>query len=216
MNVHVLEALAAVRAMGFAVEAFRAGMHVREVGGVTVVSAVQSAADAIRFNVQAAERVVLFLAAGARLTSFISQGPGHVAVVGADAQVSGVTFYGERNLAVFGDETRLLTTNIVRGVGNRLQVGERCVGSGGTIRTSDDHTIFDVTSGDPINRARDVRIGNQVYLGRNVRVSKGADIGDGVVVAPDSVVTGKLKAGSYYGGVPARLIKPNVTWKARY
>lgn len=215
MNPAILEALATAGAAGFDTEAFQKDVHVREETGVWIVSPDRDAVDSVRVNVNATKDIVILLGAGVKIAGFSLQGVGHLITVGAGARVGGVTVYGERNLVSIGDGSVLQMSNIIRGIENRLEIGANCVGIGGTIRTSDDHTIFDVESGTPINRARNVRIGDQVYLGRNVRVSKGADVGDGVVVAPDSVVTGKLQPGGYYGGVPARLIKANVTWKAR-
>lgn len=215
MNPVVLDAVAAAQAKGVDVGALIDTAHVREINGAWIVAPNADALDATRVDILGAEGTVILLTAGARIKALSIRGEGHVLAIGASAQLSGIVMYGARNLATVGANTMLSMSTIVRGTDNRLHIGHGCVGVRGTIRTSDDHTIFDAQSGDPINRARDVRIGDRVYLGRNVRVSKGADIGDGVVVAPDSVVTGKLQAGGYYGGVPARLIKANVTWKAR-
>lgn len=215
MNQIVLDAAAAAQAQGVDVEALIHTAHISEVNGAWIVAPNADVLKATRVDILAAEGTVVLIAAGAQIKALSIRGEGHVLAVGAGAQLSGIVMYGARNLATIGANTMLSMSTIVRGTDNRLHIGHGCVGVRGTIRTSDDHTIFDAQSGDPINRARNVRIGDRVFLGRNVRVSKGADVGDGVVVAPDSVVTGKLQPGGYYGGVPARLIKANVTWKAR-
>lgn len=52
-----------------------------------------------------------------------------------------------------------------------------------------------------------VKIGNNVWIGENVCVLPGAEIGDGAIVSANSVVTGKIPSNSIVGGVPARVLK---------
>lgn len=58
-----------------------------------------------------------------------------------------------------------------------------------------------------------VTIGNNVWIGCNVIILKGVNIGDGAVIAAGSVVTKDVPAGALVGGNPAKIIKENVTWK---
>lgn len=53
----------------------------------------------------------------------------------------------------------------------------------------------------------DIRIGNDVWLGRECTVMPGAEIGDGSIAAARSVITGKFPPYSLIGGNPARLIR---------
>ncbi len=53
----------------------------------------------------------------------------------------------------------------------------------------------------------DIRIGNDVWLGRECTVMPGAEIGDGSIAAACSVITGKFPPYSLIGGNPARLIR---------
>jgi acetyltransferase-like isoleucine patch superfamily enzyme len=50
-------------------------------------------------------------------------------------------------------------------------------------------------------------IGENVWLGINVVITKGTEIGDNVVVGANSVVRGKLAANAVYAGSPAVLVK---------
>ncbi len=63
---------------------------------------------------------------------------------------------------------------------------------------------------------RDVRIGSGCYLGSAVRFSPGASIGNDVVVAMGSVVSGEMpENNTLIGGVPAKVLKSNYNWKER-
>lgn len=55
-------------------------------------------------------------------------------------------------------------------------------------------------------RERDVRIGDDVWLGAQVVVTAGVSIGDGCIVGAGAVVTKDLPPGSIAAGVPARII----------
>jgi len=52
-----------------------------------------------------------------------------------------------------------------------------------------------------------VVIGDNVWIGQNVCVLGGVTIGDGAIVAANSVVTHDVPAYSMVGGIPARVIK---------
>lgn len=52
-----------------------------------------------------------------------------------------------------------------------------------------------------------VRIGNNVWIGERTVIQAGVSIGDGSVIAANSVVTKRIESGVIAGGVPARVIK---------
>jgi len=55
--------------------------------------------------------------------------------------------------------------------------------------------------------AQGVRIGNDVWIGQNVTIKFGVSIGDGAIVAANSVVTKDIPPYTVFGGVPAKFIK---------
>ncbi len=60
---------------------------------------------------------------------------------------------------------------------------------------------------------KEVIIGDRVWIGANVTVMKGVKIGSGSIIAAGSVVNKDVPEGTLAGGVPARLIKENISWK---
>jgi acetyltransferase-like isoleucine patch superfamily enzyme len=80
------------------------------------------------------------------------------------------------------------------------------------IRTSDAHSVIDTASGERINLAEDVTIGNHVWIASHSIILKGVNIGENSVVAAGAVVTNSCPPGSILAGNPARVIKTGITW----
>ena len=57
------------------------------------------------------------------------------------------------------------------------------------------------------NKQGEVKIGNDVWIGRRVIIMAGVHIGDGAIIAANSVVTKDIPPYSIYGGVAAKLIR---------
>ena len=97
--------------------------------------------------------------------------------------------------------------------GRLVSIGEDCMFAGGVrISTTDHHSIVDVVSGERINKAKDVIVGNHVWLGRCVILHKGAVVADDSIVGECSIVNGKLsEPHALYVGTPARMIKQGIT-----
>lgn len=98
--------------------------------------------------------------------------------------------------------------------GKRIEIGNDCMFSSGIdIRNGDSHGIFSLETGQRQNFAEDVKIGNHVWLTKDVTILKGSSIANNIVVGNKSVVSGLLgKEKAIYSGIPARLIKDNVVW----
>lgn len=63
---------------------------------------------------------------------------------------------------------------------------------------------------------RDIKIGSNCYIGSAVRFAPGSSIGDNVLVAMGSVVSGSLDVdNALVGGVPAKVLKENHVWKSQ-
>ena len=84
----------------------------------------------------------------------------------------------------------------------RIDIGEgTTIGPFAMIIDTDFH---DLVARDQPGAVSPVRIGRNVRIGPWVTVLRGAEIGDGAVVAGGSVVRGRIAPGSRVGGVPAR------------
>jgi acetyltransferase-like isoleucine patch superfamily enzyme len=88
-------------------------------------------------------------------------------------------------------------------LGNNVYIGDYSC-----IRDNDSHSISGGTNG----RAAPVNIGNNVWIGMNATILKGVTIGDGAVVAANSLVNRSVPPNALVGGVPARVIRENVKW----
>ena len=89
-----------------------------------------------------------------------------------------------------------------------ISIGEMCLfGEQVIIRDDDSHGIDDRPQRAPIT------IGDKVWVGMRAMILKGVTIGGGAVVAAGSVVTRDVPAGALVGGVPARIIRKNITWR---
>lgn len=81
------------------------------------------------------------------------------------------------------------------------------------ISTGDSHSILDADSGKRINPSQDIIIGNHVWIGMGVTISKGVKIPDDVIVGRGSIVTKSVTSGKVaLAGVPARIVRENITW----
>lgn len=100
--------------------------------------------------------------------------------------------------------------------GKKIVVGEDSLFSANiTFRAGDSHSVLDSETGERINPSKDIIVGNHVWVGNTVIVTKGTTIGCNSVVATGSVLTGKeFPENCAIGGNPAKVIKLGINWKA--
>lgn len=90
-----------------------------------------------------------------------------------------------------------------------ISIGRRClIGVNVEILDSDFHGLkVEERSLSLSEWANPVLIGDDVFIGSNCKVLKGATIGNGSIIANGSVVVGSIPEGVVAGGVPARVLK---------
>lgn len=93
-----------------------------------------------------------------------------------------------------------------------IEIGSDCAVSwGATIIDDNHHKVLPKTLSK--NGAEFVKIGNHVWIGCNVTILKGTEIGENCIVAAGSIAKGKFPPNSLIGGNPAKVIKDNVSWE---
>lgn len=96
---------------------------------------------------------------------------------------------------------------------NSITIGDNLLTGTNVIITDNSHGATDAASlavppGErPVVSKGAVRIGSNVWLGNNVCVMPGVEIGDGAVVGANSVVTHDIPPLCVAAGVPARVVK---------
>ncbi|BCM76340.1 acyltransferase [Aeromonas caviae] len=89
-----------------------------------------------------------------------------------------------------------------------IEIGESClIGTGFYCADSDFHSLSINDRNGVAHVCKRIVIGNNVFIGNDVKVLKGVTIGDNSVIGAGSVVVKNVEANSIYAGNPARFIK---------
>lgn len=98
--------------------------------------------------------------------------------------------------------------------GKTISIGKRCLFSDDiTFRTGDSHVITDLED-NRINYGRDITVGDHVWIGQQVIVLKGANVGKDCIIGTGSLVTkGGYPANVVLAGSPAKVVKEKVNWR---
>lgn len=118
-----------------------------------------------------------------------------------------------------GENFSCYTTNIV--VKNErdlsVTIGKNCLFAAQTrIRTSDAHSIVDLTNGSVLNRGGSVVLGDHVWLTLSTTILKNVHLPDWTIVGLGSIVTKSFtEPHCILAGTPAKVVKHNVAWDYR-
>jgi acetyltransferase-like isoleucine patch superfamily enzyme len=119
--------------------------------------------------------------------------------------------YGHEGIRIIGNQSKLK-------IGNFCSIAEGCVIFLGAYHRSDWNTSFPFGhiyqhvfnnfdgQGHPKSNG-DVIIGNDVWIGKNVTIMSGVNIGDGAILAANSHIVKDVLPYSIVGGNPAKFIK---------
>ncbi len=146
-------------------------------------------------------------------------GEGNRVHIGRDVRIgrpglqSDISVYNGSACQIGGD-TDIQQCTIVLNEGGMVDIGERCMFAYGVkIRQNDFHPIYDIETGERINKSRDIKIDNEVWLGEDVMLLGGAEIGKGSVLGAKAVTSGRFGENQLIVGSPAKVISENICWK---
>ena len=81
------------------------------------------------------------------------------------------------------------------------------------IRNADPHLIYSTETKRRVNPTRSVFVGDHVWIGQDVMLLKGTQIGSGSIVGAHAVVSGKkIPSNTSWAGNPARQIGEKIFW----
>lgn len=147
----------------------------------------------------------------------IIKGDNNEVILKGDSYVSGAELWIEDNQCTLiigertfvGHHSHLACTED----GSKLIIGDDgMLSSYVQIRTGDSHSILD-PNGNRINQAQSVVIGDHCWLGEGAKVLKGVTLKRNVIVSTGAIVTKSFGENVLLGGVPAKVLKDNVTWE---
>jgi acetyltransferase-like isoleucine patch superfamily enzyme len=98
----------------------------------------------------------------------------------------------------------------------RIAIGDGCLFADQVeISVSDMHSIIDAGTKARINPAKDIIMGNRVWVGNRSMIMKGVTLADGAIVGAMSVVTRNVPSNCVVAGNPAKVVRENATWDFR-
>lgn len=135
--------------------------------------------------------------------------------IGKNVQYTGVIRVGLGCEVKIGEKTTV-TANCYISAAEYTQIiiGNDCMfASNNRVCTDDAHPIFEIETGQRINRSRDITIGDHVWLGFESVVLAGANIGSGSVIGMRGLVKKNIPCNTLAVGVPCKAIKENIAWE---
>lgn len=109
---------------------------------------------------------------------------------------------------IFGDNNHFNNNFVVIAEHGKIEIGSDClIGWNVSVCNSDFHPIRVAERHNASQRSKDVKIGNNVFIGSNVTILKGVSIGDNAVIASGSVVKDDVDENTIVMGNPAVFYK---------
>lgn len=191
----------------------------RILGSHNRISYAQAALSSVTFDIQGHDNVIT-IHPGCILNNvvFYVRGSHHAIEIGPDCSFTqGGELYVDAQHGALSIGARSTFENAHLAVTephSRLTIGEDCMFAYDIdVRTGDSHSILSQDTHERLNPARDVTIGNHVWVAAHCIILKGVLIAEDSVVATGSVVTKRFDTkGILIGGNPAKVLKESITW----
>lgn len=143
--------------------------------------------------------------------------------VGSTIRLDGCTLYddarlycGEGGVLTISEGTSLGVRSIIN-CRSSLYIGKNCMISWGvTIMDNDGLYVIDEGNGRTSSRKKETRVGDKCWIGCNTTILKGCFIGPRSVIGAGAVVVNDIPEGVMAGGVPAKVLKSDITWRVDY
>lgn len=124
----------------------------------------------------------------------------------------GVNIIIKDNAALTIGESTYFTSDLHLEAVNKIEIGSNCAISwGATIIDDHHHQLLPKSPLD--SNKKNVKIGDHVWVGCNVTILAGAQVGNNCVIAAGSVVRGVFPDNVLIAGNPAKVIKQAVNWE---
>ncbi|MEK4566278.1 acyltransferase [Alkalihalobacillus sp. FSL R5-0424] len=159
----------------------------------------------------------ILIGPGAKLQNLLIhiRGSNNEIIIGSNTEIIGhILLKGKRQNIKVGNRTTFKNVYLLSQEGKNIEIGEDCMFSYDiAVRTTDAHSVIDLETNERLNHAKDVKIGNHVWVAASVLISKGAVIPDDCIVGARSIVTRPFKdSHCTIAGSPAKIVKTGVTW----
>lgn len=122
---------------------------------------------------------------------------------------------GQDSSVIIGDDvssTGHFTVSATEG--SSVRIGDDVMmATGNDFRADDGHPIFDIHTEMRVNPARDIIIGDHVWLATDAVVLGGGSVADGSVIGYRSLVTGEIPNNVVAVGSPARVVRKDTAWE---
>lgn len=142
-------------------------------------------------------------------------GRGNRLEIGDNVKLSGViSIFGQGVTVRIGDNFDAKGCKLVAWDAD-VSIGDDCLFAGDIeIRSGDIHRIEDQATGEVLNPAAPITLGNRVWVGSYVSIMKGAAIPDDSVVGTRSIVTRQfISPGVLLAGAPAGVVREGICWR---
>ncbi len=127
-------------------------------------------------------------------------------------------FIGDNSILKIGNNFSSVGVNFWLGdEGSNITIGDDCMFSQNiNIWAADGHTIINKDDDIPCNYPKPVILGNHIWVGAGVTITKGAVIPDDSIIGACALVCSKFNEKNIViAGNPAKIIKKNINWDGR-